>query len=157
MKTLLLTSFILTSSLLCADEPARPVEINVAGAEVKTEVCCLAWKPEKAAELTGTYVCYSITDGRSKLEIKATGEGEDILLDGKVVTQWADNSESTVSFTHGDLARHGDAHFTAGRGVITGWFVQFVDPDHGKNRVDGKDPGPRPAIIFGGDIYVREK
>lgn len=154
MKIPLLITLFLTSFPLCAGEPARPAEINVGGANFKTDGCCLAWKPEKAAELTGTYVSHSITDGRSKLEIKATGEGEDILLDGKVVTRWADNSESTVSFTHGDLANGGDAHFTAGRGVITGWLVQFVDPDKYEGK---KETGPRPAIIFGGDIYVKEE
>src|SRR5436190_20831476 len=118
MKTILFTTLFLTSPLLFADDPARPEEITVAGASVKTDGCCLAWKPEKAAEIAGTYESVSITDGTSTLEIKATGEGKDIQLTGKIVTKWADRTECTITFTHGDLSvEEGDPNFTASREI----------------------------------------
>jgi len=151
MKTLLLTTLFLTSThIFAGDNPPRPEEINVGGASVKTDGCCLAWKPEKAAELTGTYVNVSITDGNSTLKIKATGDGEDILVDGKIETKWADDSTSTITFTHGDVSAKGDPHFVASRCIITGWFVQFVQPDL-------EDRKSRLAIIIGDDIYVRKE
>jgi hypothetical protein len=151
MRTQLFTAILLTSTMAFADDSARPEEINVGGASVKTDGCCLAWKPEKAAEITGTYQSVSITDGSSTLEIKAAGEGDDILLTGKIVTKWADGSECTITFTHGDLSvEKGDPNFTASRGIITGWFVQFVRPEVAKAK-------PRPALILGGDVYVRKE
>ena len=146
---LLFSALILLTPLHAAD-PALPEEVIVAGASVKTDGCCLAWKPDAATEITGRYECASITDGSSTLEIKATGEGDDIVLSGKIDTKWADRSTSTITFSRGELSLKEVPHFTAARGVITGWLVQFKNPDRPKT-------GLQPAIILGDDVYVRVK
>lgn len=149
MKTLFLTALLLAPPLLRAAPPVRPEEINVAGATVKTDGCCLAWKPDKAAEIAGTYESVSITDGISTLVIKATGEGEEILLSGKLETKWADRSESVITFTHGELSCDEEPRFEVTRGILTGWLVQFVRPEVASAK-------PSAAIILGEDVYVRK-
>ena len=154
MKTLTLTALFLTAHLLRAAPPERPDEINVAGATVKTDGCCLAWKPDKAAEIAGTYESVSFTDGGSAtLVIEAAGAGDEIILTGNLVTKRAAGKESVITFTHGELAvKKGEPRFKVAGGVLTGWLVQFVsheEKEHGARA--------RPAIILNGDVYVRRE
>lgn len=151
MKTLLLTALLLTNHILRAAPPVRPDEINVAGSTVKTDGCCLAWKPDKAAEIAGTYESASFTDaGSSTLVIKATGEGDKILLTGKLVTKSSADSESVITFTHGELVLEEEPRIKVAGGILTGWLVQFASPEGGGAK-------PQPSIILNGDVYVRKE
>ncbi len=146
MKRFLLS--LLLAGPLSAADPSLPDEINVAGASIKTGGCCLAWNPDTAAQITGQYEGINITDGSSALELTATGEGRDIILSGRIETKWADFSTSTSTFSRAELSGQEDPCLIAARGVIRGWLVPFNHPDKKENAL-------RPAIIPGGDVYVR--
>ena len=114
------------------------------------------WRPESPAALSGRYRLLGITDGQGWIDVKVTkttSKVEPWRIEAKLVTEWAKDEWTTLSFQGASLEsdpKNPIPYFEVSRRHLVGFFVEFTDRSEDKVRPAEK------AVIIGPDVFVRD-